>query len=357
MRITPLALLIVVAGVAAARPATAQPPPPRAQDPAFVHPEGGKISLRPDGSTVFNFLPASDLVFEASMAPDVHIVDNLSGILERALDGTGGWRWGYSAFGTFLVKLRMFDEDSNPVRTPSYMPKATVQLAGFRDISTDLDTDEPRRRVERWLIDVIPFGHHSNGQNGCLFNEDARVDGECTGAEAIPVADRTINTDNGSFSTNYLRAGVTYGRLYLESASDTPFAVTRWEWHVGADVELNPTWYPVGGNISEDLHDIYGATRVRLTGNAARLDWKMFGRVEGNLSLEYIHDAPTGVSDVTTRAEVMLLPRKWGGAGLFARFHHGQDYYNLAFFRNVTRLQFGIAFNQAKFLAFRQHIQ
>jgi hypothetical protein len=350
------AALVILGLMGLGTPAHAQTPAPIAHDPPFVHGEAAKISLLPDGNYVFNFLPASDLVFEAWVAPDVHVVDNVAAQLDRVLDGSRKRLWAYSAFGTFMVRLRMFDEDSNPVRTPSYMPKATVQFAAFRDISRGVDTERPDRRVAMWLIDIVPFGHHSNGQNGCLFTGDSRVDGECMAEVELPVNERTVNTDNGSFSTNYIRTGLHYRRMYLASASDIPFAVTRWQWGVGAHIEINPTWYPIGGAISDDLHAIYGATRARISASAARLHWRRFGRVEGKLALEYIHDAPPAVSDVTTIGEVMLLPRGWGGAGIFARFYHGQDYYNLAFFNNVSRLQVGLAFNHDKFLMFRQHL-
>ncbi len=356
MRLMKTAAAVGIVVLQSARALHAQEPP-RGQDAAFVHSEGARIVLRPDGNYVFNFVPASDLVFEAWAAPDVHIVGNVSAKLEDLLNGTRKRLWAYSVFGTFMVRLRMFDEDSNPVRTPSYMPKATVQIAAFRDISRALDTDRPDRRVSMWLLDFIPFGHHSNGQNGCLFVEATSIDGDCVGDEGIPPDQRTINTRDGSFSTNYFRIGAQYRRMYLKSAGDIPFAVTRWQWNVGVDAEINPTWHPIGGAISDELHSLYGPTRVGVSAGAARLHWKRFGRIEGKVGVEYIRDAPRGVSDVTTRFELILLPRGWGGAGIFARSYHGQDYYNLAFEQNITRLQFGLAFNQDKFLMFRQHLR
>ena len=89
----------------------------------------------------------------------------------------------YSVFGTFLARFRMFDEASSPVRTPSYMPKATVQLAWMKNRSKADEEKDPtgflEGPIEMWLINAIPFGHHSNGQNGCLFVGQVRVDDEC----------------------------------------------------------------------------------------------------------------------------------------------------------------------------------
>ena len=316
----------------------AQVPAPVAHDPAFVHAEAAKISLLPDGNYVFNFLPASDLVFEAWVAPDVHIVDNVASQLDKVLNGSRKRLWTYPAFGTFMVRLRMFDEDSNPVRTPSYMPKATVQFAAFRDISRGADTEQPDRRVAMWLIDIVPFGHHSNGQNGGLFTGYSRVDGECVTAVEVPVTVRTVNTENGSFSTNYIRTGVHY-RRNLPGIGGR-YSICRHTLAVGCRRTPRDQSHlvSIGGAISDDLHAIYGATRARVSASAARLQWRRFGRIEGKLALEYIPDAPSSVSNVTTVAEQLMLPRGWGGAGIFARFYRGQDYYNLAFLDDVSRL-------------------
>jgi hypothetical protein len=35
-----------------------------------------------------------------------------------------------------------------------------------------------------------------------------------------------------------------------------------------------------------------------------------------------------------------------------ARFYHGQDYYNLGYGQNVTRLQLGLTYSQEGFLRF-----
>jgi hypothetical protein len=203
-----------------------------------------------------------------------------------------------------------------------------------------------------WLLDAIPFGHHSNGQNGCLFTSQQRnAAGDCSAPD--PSAPRLVNKVDGSFSTNYIEAVVQYGRMHLDAdgAPDAEFA-TRWEWRAGGGVQLNPDGY-LGGSIDEDLADLYGQTRVVVRGMAARREYWRCGRVDGTVRLQYMVNGPPGLPAWITDLEGACLPDRWGGTGLFVRFHHGQDYYNLGFAESIARLQFGVTMQRGSFLSFR----
>jgi hypothetical protein len=329
---------------------------------SFVFLGDDRISLKPDGSYLFQHTDG-DLVFEAQVAPDIRIVDNFGRALERVLESGRPRVMAYSVFGTFLTRLRMFDEASNPVRTPSYMPKATVQVAWMKNRSTADPGDGERflkGPIEMWLLSVIPFGHHSNGQNGCLFNEQVRIDGDCQPESPIGTAAEDVNRENGSFSTNYMRFGLEYRRLYPDGDDPSDIrAITRREWGIGGSVELNPTGY-IGGSISDTLKPLYGPTRYRLTADIAAGNWRApipwvdrvnCGRAWAEASAMFIDGAAESVDDVFT-VEAACLPAGWGGAGLFVRYYRGQDYYNAAFLENINRVQFGLTFLQGKFLAF-----
>jgi hypothetical protein len=326
-----------------------------AQDTPFIARSGSRPLLRPDGTYVFQHIPHSDLVFEGQIAPRIIILDSIGRATRSVLLEDKKPVWGYQVSTTPMVKLRMFDEASNPVRTPSYMPKGTFQLARFRNITkaTDPDAEEFNTGpIEMWFIDAIPFGHHSNGQNGCLFRSQARDEtGECV--EVAPALAGIVNKENGSFSTNYLEAMAFYGRMYLDSdgAPAGEFAA-RWEWRAGAGIQLNPDGY-LGGSIDPELSDLYGPTRVLFGAMIARRDAWRCGRAAADLRLQYITDAPAGIPSVITQAESACFPKGWGGAGLFVRIHHGQDYYNLGFAEKITRLQFGVTLQRDQFLSFR----
>jgi hypothetical protein len=86
---------------------------------------------------------------------------------------------------------------------------------------------------------------------------------------------------------------------------------------------------------------------------AARRGSGRCGRLQGDIRLQYIRDAPVGVPSTTTRADAACFPAGWGGAGLFVRFYRGQDYYNLGFAEGITRLQVGFTLQRDTFLSFR----
>jgi len=273
-----------------------------AQDTPFAAPSGSRPIVDPDGTYVFNHVPSSNLIFEAQIAPRIVIRDSLGDATRRLLAAVKRPVWGWQLSATPMVRLRVFNEESSPVRTPSYMPKATVQIARFRNRSAADASDEDefsKGPVEMWLVDVIPFGHHSNGQKGCLFTSQSRdAAGVCV-ESARPQA-RAINTTDGSFSTNYVEAMVRYGRMHLdaERAPETEYA-TRWEWRAGAGVQLNPKGY-LAGAIDDELADIYGPTRVIL--EAA---WQ--GATSGGAAAP----KPTsGSSSSTTRQSAFPLSRR-----------------------------------------------
>lgn len=329
--------------------------PVAAQDTPFIAESGSRPLINADGTYVFNHIPNSHLVFEGQIAPRIIIYDSIADAATLVLDGSKAPVWGWQASATPMVRLRMFNEVSNPVRTPSYMPKGTVQLMRLRNLTTSTDRDEEefnRGPIEMLLLDTIPFGHHSNGQNGCLFTTQFRdAEDECV--NPVPALPENVNKEDGSFSTNYLQAMAYYGRMYLDSAGapDGEYA-TRREWRVGAGIQLNPQGF-IGGSIDEELSDIYGPTRFLFEAMTAQRDWWRCGRVEGSAKFQYIGDAAPDVPSTITQLEGFCLPRGWGGAGLFVRFYHGQDYYNLAFNEGISRFQFGFVLQKDSFLGFR----
>ncbi len=305
-------------------------------------------------------------MFEAQIAPDIRVVDNFRKASQNVLRPERPRVFAYTIFGTFLTRLRMFNEASNPVRTPSYMPKATIQLAWLKNLSTEKPSETTeflKGPVEMWLVNAIPFGHHSNGQNGCLFTGQTRIDDECMPQPPPSTAPEAVNQDNGSFSTNYIRLGLEYRRLYPsgEDTGELPVAAVQREWGVGGSIELNPSGY-IGGSISDTLKPLYGTTRFRVSANVLAGNWRPpllkrvnCGRAWAEASVMFIRDAAPSVDDATISVEAACLPAGWGGAGLFVRYYRGQDYYNAAFLENINRVQFGVTFLQGRFLTFATH--
>lgn len=324
-----------------------------AQDSPFIANSGERPVIRPDGTYVFNHQPNADkttskpfeVIFEAQIAPRIIIKDSIGKATSQLFDKKAPV-WGWQASATPMVRLRMFNQISDPVRTPSYMPKGTIQIARFASGYSESGND---RRVSMWLIDVIPFGHHSNGQDGCLFTSQIRDGENCIDQPGLP---RMVNKHDGSFSTNYIEANVFFGRLHLGPRKAAGELVTNFEWRAGLLTQFNPKGY-VGGSIDDELAPLYGQTRVGTEVMAAWRNVGYFGRIETGGRLQYLVNTPAGLHPVIVSIQLTALPRQWGGAGGFARYYVGQDYYNLGFAENISRVEFGFALQQASFLSFK----
>jgi hypothetical protein len=305
-----------------------------------------KYSFFLERSYIFNTLPYRDLVFEGQIAPHFFVHQSLGSridlIFAEEWKPVKAWSWSF----TPMVKLRMLNEPSQPVRTPSYMPKLDVQYLCFKR------TREGKNRVEQvrspirlWAVQAT-VGHHSNGQEGCLYEEQVKVDDECVFPDGAP-EEPTANLLDGSFSTNYLRLGVFHS--WISSDRNLEIACTH---AVGLSAEINPAKFGPGG-IGHEQRIRYGQTRVRGTYEfTQRHTTCPRGRFRFEGFAEYIHDAPEGVPRVTVSASPEFTFDSVGGWGFFLRYYRGQDYYNLGFLSRLHEVAVGIVFDAGKFAQF-----
>ena len=299
----------------------------------------------PDGGRVFS-LGQDGLRFEAQIAPDVRIFSNLYAATQNVFDVRDEnfrFHWGLTAYATVLVRLRMFDEDSSPVRAPSYMPKGTLQVVGFKSHADPTAPESTRYRnssMSMIAFTLPTIGHHSNGQNGCAFEGYESANGVCKPDSEVASLERSVNKRNGSFSTNYVRLGIQYRWMRLDDEDQ------RVDYRFGGGIDFERH---LGIDPSDTLMSNYGKTRVRMSLNGAWRDVGYFGRIEARYGLGVIRDPNVGKRH---RLELFLHPYNWGGAGIYARYYHGQDYYNISFTESISRFDVGVAFNDAKFLDF-----
>ena len=136
-------------------------------EPSYVTPSAG---LRMGGDH-----SPGNLLYEAQ------IVSNFS--LHRWSHQEG--RWNMRVDVPVRLEVRQLTSDSKPVRTPSYNPG--LRLYAYPDDA----------------LQYLSFGafHYSNGQDGVSYNPDG-----------------SVNTVNGSFSTNYLE--LAYARSFDSNAAD-----------------------------------------------------------------------------------------------------------------------------------------
>ncbi|WP_221930096.1 hypothetical protein [Fodinibius sediminis] len=211
----------------------------------------------------------------------------------------------------------MYQEESFPVRTPSYMPQLTLYY--FLKKRANLQTLSLYGRI----------GHHSNGQEGGFYLKDG-----------------DINLKSGSFSTNYLELGFiktnVSGRLnayqfyktslefHPKKLVDTPLhgMYSRLRWNNSLSIfRLSPEI--MQNNSKRPAMSLKGETTWKF-GDYENLN--TFSPQRLNLSLTFYYH-PNFLEDI----------------GFFARYYHGSDYYNIYFDHQLDILRFGIMTEKLSF--------
>ncbi|HZX97561.1 MAG TPA: hypothetical protein VFE90_23800 [Myxococcales bacterium] len=285
-------------------------------DPSWFVWTPNRIAIRGDPES-----PVHAIV-EAQIAPNLFLPQlHIGNLTERSGELV------ISAVVTPMIRLRVLNEKSSPVIPPSFMPKLTLQVVNLRALSPINRTSFSALAMGVNLV----LGHYSNGQAGCLYENQTGSDPDCTPQPGqLPVNERS-----GSFSTNYLRLEL-HGRVGLGIDVENRSA---WAFLGGMAVEKNSSIGP--GGISDDQRRVYGDGHLWARLGAERSWFGHRARLTGSIS------APFGESPYqqpTTTAELTVLPRWGAGFGAIVRWVHGQDDYNILFMEPVNLWQFGITF-------------
>jgi hypothetical protein len=345
--------------------------------------EGTDVFISADGSTRF----------EADIFPHLIVKQTFADALEyRNILGdpkdpkpTDDRAAGWVLAGTPAVRIRMFDTASAPVRTPSYMPRVSLQRLWISGVKTTIcrspgasEVDfckgvKPRPagappEIEIWEAHGV-VGHHSNGQDGCfLTSEQRQGDGQCRPAASTGDGPPTINLRDGSFSTNYVRIGGNYRRNRIAKETVTPPGesalpdlLTDHEWTLGLDYEFN-------FHMDPNIVNSYGRNRVGFSAQIAGRPsdqtehWydPCEARRELKASVKYIPDRADrdergeSLSKFAVSLQASCFPSTQGGWGIFVRYYQGQDYYNIGFMNDIRRIQIGGTYNQDGFFRFHR---
>ncbi|HAF28085.1 MAG TPA: hypothetical protein DCG75_03460 [Bacteroidales bacterium] len=209
------------------------------------------------------------------------------------------------------VIIRMYQEESFPVRTPSYMPQATVYWSVYN-----------KQRFESLNI----FGrlaHHSNGQQGDFFLEDG-----------------SINVKTGNFSTNYIEAGVIKTslnkrfnavRMFRSSVQVHPPILSVDELdNIYSFYRWNNFIYIFKLNKSENEFNKSQKANISLK---AELNW-FFGDFNNNSFLD--------IDRITFSTTFTYHPSFFEDIVLFAQYYYGKDYYNMYFSNTLNVFRVGI---------------
>ncbi len=251
----------------------------------------------------YEFGNMEELWFEANIIPNFLVRKNKSARLMGVI--------------TPQMIIRMYREESFPVRTPSYIPQLTVYyLIGNK------------QHIENLTI-FGRFAHHSNGQTGSFYNENGDV-----------------NHLSGDFSTNFVEAGAIFTNFNPRLNAYQFFS---------SSLEVHP------GNWSvEELCDRYSTVRWHHTASIfklshgkpdrhekkpdismkARISW-LFGEIDDW--------SPSSPDRLVFDLVFFYRPGFLEEIGIFLQFYHGLDYYNIYFDEHRDLIRFGIMTEQLRF--------
>ena len=236
------------------------------------------------------------LWFEANIIPNFNIRENKDSRLMGVV--------------TPQIILRMYQEKSSPVRTPSYIPQITIYY-------------KIKSKTKANSLSVFgKFAHHSNGQDGEYLLENGDV-----------------NLKTGDFSTNYFEVGIiktnfnnrfnavqffgTSLEIHPESLSNTSLigSYGLYRWNSIFSIFKLPT-----GKYDNNKK----RAKISLKGQSTWMfgnlyDWNCISLNRLNLSFTFYYH-PKFLEDI----------------GLFVNVYHGMDYYNIYFNHQISVIRFGI---------------
>ncbi|NBG65738.1 hypothetical protein [Acidiluteibacter ferrifornacis] len=239
----------------------------------------------------------------------------------------------------FQSHFRMYNEESLPVKTPSYM--------GF--IGWQKSYNWVRKSQFTWLLET---GHYSNGQSRSTWNEQFE-----DGSDSSEAAYRAINNESnlsqllnrstGNFSVNLSRIRFQYvipqkreqeNRVLLHK-----IALEYLRYHAAFAMLIDYT-----DGISDV--EIIGENQFQLeyesvfeTVNRSRLTF--------NQECTYLAGSHPSINPIRLKSTISFFPKDWV-TGFFVSYIHGHDNYNYRIVDSRNQVQLGIHFD---FYNLRQH--
>lgn len=252
------------------------------------------------------------LVFEADIVPYFMLSLNKNN------------RWGIEISPRFL--LRMYNEESFPIRTPSFMPKATF----FYKI---IDGNNQRQD----LFSYLSWCHHSNGQNGSFYNTDSI----------------TINTLTGNFSTNLIEGGVFLSHPDRKFPYIINYLKLSANYHYHQAPELRRLYGRV--RFFTDLQSSVNLSKVlKVFGNTANNSISHNAFLSQSIRLGWIAGNMSNVKAIDTkrlvfRYTISFKPSFLNDVTIFAQYYYGEDYYNINFSRTLKVFRIGLSAKTSMF--------
>jgi len=213
------------------------------------------------------------------------------------------------------IIIRMYNEESFPVRTPSYIP----QIAFYYEAK--------KTAALNYLVLFGKIAHHSNGQDDNFYNEDG-----------------TINLLSGNFATNFFEFGL------LKTAYSNRLRAIK---SVKSSIEIHPkSWMLVelkGQYSGLRWHNAFTSFKFPININEhERANFSL--KAETTLMLDNFNDLTVFDLDRFNASLTFYYhPKFLEDIGLFVQFYHGMDFYNIYFDHQLSIVRFGIMTETLKF--------
>jgi len=235
------------------------------------------------------------LLFEANISP--------SFVIRKRKDSR------LMALLTPQIIIRMYNEDSYPIRTPSYIP----QISAFYLLNN--------KSAVEYAVLYGKIAHHSNGQDGAFYNDDG-----------------SINLDSGNFSTNFIELG------FIQTDYSKRLKAIK---TLRSSIEIHPKYW-----MQDELQGIYSGLRWHNAFTSFKFPLnssKKQGKAKFSLKAETIFMLDNyndlnmfNLNRINAKLTFYYHPKFLEDIGFFVQFYHGMDYYNIYFDHQISVIRFGI---------------
>lgn len=234
------------------------------------------------------------LIFEANINPSFIIRERKDSKLMAVL--------------TPQIIIRMFNEYSYPIHTPSYIPQISFYYL------------TNKKTALNYTVLFGRIAHHSNGQDGDFYN-----------------ADHTVNTKTGSFATNFIEIG------FLKTSYSNNLKAIK---TIKSSFEFHPkSW------MLPEMRGQYSGLRWHNSFTSFKFPLQDIenGKAKFSLKLEttlmFDHFNNLDFFDLDRLNASLTFyyhPKFLEDVGLFVQFYHGIDYYNINFEHQMSIIRFGL---------------
>lgn len=206
------------------------------------------------------------------------------------------------------ITIRMYNQESFPVRTPSYIPQVSVYYLANE------------KEALNYLVLFGKIAHHSNGQDGGFYNDDNK-----------------INLQSGNFATNFFEFG------FLKTGYSNRLKAIK---TIKTSIEIHPkSWMlqEMKSNYSGlRWHNSFKSFKFPLTdSHSEKANFTL--KAEITIMLDNFNDlAVFDLDRFNASMTFYYHPKFLEDIGLFVQFYHGMDYYNIYFERQLSIIRFGI---------------